>query len=58
MVKKMECILMMSYEYQHKHVSGLRCPECYENKEILYDTHHKLIYCRTCGLILYEISRL
>ncbi|DBA59591.1 TPA_asm: hypothetical protein CBHJFHIM_00031 [Methanobrevibacter gottschalkii virus vir075] len=48
---------MMNYEYQYKHIPGLRCPECKETKEILYDTHHALIYCRTCGLILFVKKR-
>lgn len=30
----------------------MTCPECKEKEKIFYDSHHDIIFCMNCGLVL------
>lgn len=32
----------------------LLCKNCKDNSELLYDSHHDQIFCKTCGTLIYE----
>ena len=32
----------------------LLCKNCKDNSELLYDSHHDQIFCKSCGTIIYE----
>ena len=46
---------MQSYNY--KHVQGLKCRECGETKEIVFDEQHGITFCQKCGLILFDVCK-
>lgn len=35
----------------------LLCKNC-NNSELIYDSHHDQIFCKTCGTVLYEAGHL
>lgn len=36
----------------------LLCKNCKDNSELLYDSHHDQIFCKTCGTLIYEAGYL
>ena len=36
----------------------LLCKNCKDNSELIYDSHHDQIFCKTCGTVLYEAGYL
>lgn len=36
----------------------LLCKNCKNNSELIYDSHHDQIFCKTCGTIIYEAGYL
>lgn len=32
----------------------LLCKNCKDNSELLYDSHHDQIFCKSCGTVIYE----
>lgn len=36
----------------------LLCKNCKDNSELIYDSHHDQIFCKTCGTVIYEAGHL
>lgn len=36
----------------------LLCKNCKNNSELIYDSHHDQIFCKTCGTVIYEAGYL